>query len=130
MLRCMFKSKIHRATVTEANVDYEGSVTIDQELMDAADMLPNEEVHVWDVDNGARLSTYILPGPRGSGTICINGAAARLVEPGHRVILATFAQLDDAEARVHQPKIVLVDAANRITHRDHRERPFRVASTG
>jgi len=130
MLRSMFKSKIHRATVTEANVDYEGSVTIDQELMDAADMLPNEEVHVWDVDNGTRLTTYILPGPRGSGTICINGAAARLVEPGHRVILATFAQLDDAEARVHQPKIVLVDAHNRITHRDHRERPFCVASVG
>jgi aspartate 1-decarboxylase len=130
MLRSMFKAKIHRATVTEANVDYEGSVTIDQELMDAADMLPNEEVHVWDVDNDTRLSTYILPGPRGSGTICINGAAARLVEPGHRVILATFAQLDDAEARAHTPKIVLVDASNRITCRDHRERPFRVASGG
>ncbi|HOX44849.1 MAG TPA: aspartate 1-decarboxylase [Myxococcota bacterium] len=130
MLRTMFKSKIHRATVTEANVDYEGSVTIDQELMDAADMLPNEEVHIWDVDNGARLTTYILPGRRGSGTICVNGAAARLVEPGHRVILATFAQLDDAEARAHAPRVVLVDERNRITCRDHRERPFRVASGG
>ncbi len=130
MLRSMFKSKLHRATVTEANVDYEGSVTIDEDLMDAADMLPNEEVHVWDVDSGARLRTYILPGPRGSGTICINGAAARLVQPGHRVILATFAQMEEAEAKAHVPRVVLVDARNHITHAEHRERPFRLAAGG
>jgi len=124
----MFKSKIHRATVTEANIDYEGSVTIDQDLMDAADMLPYEQLHIWDVDNGSRLTTYILPGPRGSGTICINGAAARLVRPGDRVILATFAEMDEEEAKTHRPKVVLVDAHNRIREIDHREEPFRVVA--
>ncbi len=128
MRRSMFKSKIHRATVTEANIDYEGSCTIDQDLMDAADMLPYEQLEIWDVDNGARLSTYILPGPRGSGTICINGAAARLVRPGDKVILATFAEMEEAEARKHQPKVVLVDDKNRIREVDHKEEPFRVVA--
>jgi len=128
MRRSIFKSKIHRATVTEANIDYEGSVTIDQDLMDAADMLPYEQLHIWDVDNGSRLTTYILPGPRGSGTICINGAAARLVRPGDRVILATFAEMDEEEAKTHRPKVVLVDAHNRIREIDHREEPFRVVA--
>ena len=128
MRRSMFKSKIHRATVTEANIDYEGSVTIDQDLMDAADMLPYEQLHIWDVDNGSRLTTYILPGPRGSGTICINGAAARLVRPGDRVILATFAEMDEQEAKTHQPKVVLVDEHNRIRETDHQEEPFRVVA--
>jgi aspartate 1-decarboxylase len=123
----MFKSKIHRATVTEANVDYEGSITIDQDLMEAADMLPHEEVHVWNIDNGSRLSTYILPGPRGSGTVCINGAAAHLVEPGHRVILATFAQMDEKEARDFCPKVILVDSANEIRELHHQEQPFQPA---
>ncbi len=124
----MFKSKIHRATITEANIDYEGSLTIDQNLLDAADMLAWEQVHVWDVDNGARLITYILPGPRGSGVICVNGAAAHLVEPGHRVILATYAQLEEQEARSHKPKVVLVDDDNRIRKSHHEERPLTISA--
>jgi len=124
----MFKSKIHRATVTEANVDYEGSVTIDQDLLDAADMLAWEEVHVWDVDNGARLVTYILPGPRGSGVVCVNGGAAHLVKPGDKVILACFATMDAEEARKHQPTVVLVDDDNRIKETRHQERPLTLSA--
>jgi aspartate 1-decarboxylase len=123
--RKMFKSKIHRATVTEANLDYEGSVTVDSDLLQAADILPGEEVHVWDVTNGARLVTYTLSGPRGSGCVCINGAAAHLVAPGDKVILATFARMDEIEARNHEPRVVLVDAHNRVRHDGHREQPFR-----
>jgi aspartate 1-decarboxylase len=114
MRRRMFASKIHRATVTGADVDYEGSVTIDQDLLDAAGILEWEEVHIWDVTNGARLSTYAISGPRGSGAVCINGAAAHLVDPGDIVILATFAEFDDAEARLHQPTVVFVDGENRV----------------
>jgi len=122
--RSMFKSKIHRATVTEANLEYEGSITIDADLLDAADILPGEEVHVWDVTSGARLSTYTLPGPRGCGCICINGAAAHLIRPGDKVILATFAQMDEVEARNFEPTVVLVDDRNHIKTPEHRERPF------
>jgi aspartate 1-decarboxylase len=125
MRRSIFKSKIHRATVTDADLEYEGSVTIDRDLMDAADMLPWEEIHVWDVTNGARLVSYILPGPRGSGTICMNGAAAHLVKPGDKVIMATFAQMDEAEARAYQPKVVVVDEKNRIKDSAYREKPLR-----
>jgi aspartate 1-decarboxylase len=114
MRRRMFASKIHRATVTGADVDYEGSVTIDQDLLDASGILQWEEVHIWDVTNGARLSTYAISGPRGSGAICINGAAAHLVSPGDIVILATFVELEDAEARAHEPTVVFVDAGNRV----------------
>jgi aspartate 1-decarboxylase len=128
MQRSMFKSKIHRATVTEANLEYEGSITIDQDLMEAADMLPNEEIHVWNIDNGARLSTYILPGPRGTGTVCINGAAAHLVKPGHKVILATFAQMNAEEARNHKPTVILVDQDNAIKETSYQEQPFRAAA--
>lgn len=110
----MFKSKIHRATVTQADLDYEGSLTIDQDLMDAADILPHEEVHVWNVTRGTRLSTYAMIGARGSGVICVNGAAAHLVEPGDVIIISTFALLADADARTHRPRVVLVDANNRI----------------
>lgn len=124
----MFKSKIHRATVTEANIDYEGSLTVDQDLLDAANMLAWEEVHVWDIDNGARLVTYILPGPRGSGVVCVNGAAAHLVEPGHKVILATYAQIDEQEARNHQPMVILVDENNRIRETYHEERPLTLSA--
>ena len=124
----MFKSKIHRATVTEANIDYEGSLTIDLDLLDAADMLAWEQVHVWDVDNGARLVTYILPGPRGSGVVCINGAAAHLVKPGHKVILATYTQLEEREARTYKPKVVLVDDDNRICKTYHEERPLTLSA--
>jgi aspartate 1-decarboxylase len=114
MGRRMFASKIHRATVTGADVDYEGSVTIDRDLLDAAGILEWEEVHVWDVTNGARLATYAIAGERGSGDVCINGAAAHLVRPGDLVILATFAELDDAAARAHTPMVVFVDEANRV----------------
>ncbi|MFF1407064.1 aspartate 1-decarboxylase [Streptomyces sp. NPDC058294] len=114
MLRTMFKSKIHRATVTQADLHYVGSVTIDAELLDAADLLPGELVHIVDVTNGARLETYVIEGERGSGVIGINGAAARLVHPGDLVIIISYAQVSDAEARELRPRVVHVDAGNRI----------------
>jgi aspartate 1-decarboxylase len=114
MRRFMLKSKVHRATVTHSDVDYEGSLTLDLNLLEAADILPNEEVHVWNVTRGTRLRTYAMVGERGSGIVCINGAAAHLCKPGDLVIVATFAELDDAEARGHQPRVVLVDEHNRI----------------
>lgn len=113
MRRRMFKSKIHRATVTHADLHYEGSVTIDQDLLDQADILPHEAVDVWNVTRGTRLTTYALPGPRGSGVVCINGAAAHHNKPGDLVILATFAEMDDEEARRHVPRVVRVDRHNR-----------------
>jgi aspartate 1-decarboxylase len=115
MLRTMMKSKIHRATVTEANLDYVGSITIDPSLMEAADLLPNERVQVVDIDNGSRLETYVIPGERGSGAIGLNGAAARLVHPGDRIIIISYADLDDVEARRHEPTVVFVDETNRPT---------------
>ncbi|MGP3985650.1 aspartate 1-decarboxylase [Streptomyces sp. 3N207] len=114
MLRTMFKSKIHRATVTQADLHYVGSVTIDAELMAGADLLPGELVHIVDITNGARLETYVIEGEPGSGVIGINGAAAHLVHPGDLVILISYAQVDDAEARSMKPRVVHVDAENRI----------------
>ncbi|MBW8752061.1 MAG: aspartate 1-decarboxylase [Propionibacteriales bacterium] len=114
MLRTMMKSKIHRATVTQADLHYVGSVTVDQDLLDAADLLPGELVHIVDVTNGARLETYTIAGERGSGVIGINGAAAHLVHPGDLVILIGYGQLETAEARIFQPHVVFVDADNRI----------------
>jgi aspartate 1-decarboxylase len=114
MLRTMFKSKIHRATVTHADLHYVGSVTVDEDLLEAADLLPGEQVAIVDITNGARLETYVIPGERGSGVLGINGAAARLVQPGDLVILISYAQLEDAEARAFQPRVVHVDAANRV----------------
>lgn len=114
MLRTLFKSKIHRATVTQADLHYVGSVTVDAELMEAADLLPGELVHIVDIDNGARLETYVIEGERGSGVIGINGAAAHLVHPGDLVILISYAQVDDAEARALVPRVVHVDGRNRI----------------
>ena len=113
MLRTMLKSKIHRATVTEADLHYVGSLTIDADLMDAADLLEGEQVTLVDVTNGARLVTYAITGKRGSGVIGINGAAAQLVHPGDIVILIAYATMTDAEARVYHPRIVFVDADNR-----------------
>lgn len=113
-VRNMFKSKIHRATVTQADLHYVGSVTIDQDLMDAADLLPGEQVAIVDITNGARLETYTIAGERGSGVIGINGAAAHLVHPGDLVILISYAQMDDATARSYVPRVVHVDADNRI----------------
>jgi aspartate 1-decarboxylase len=115
MRRHMMKSKLHRATVTETNVDYEGSLTIDTDLLEAADILPHEQIHVWDVTNGTRLVTYALPGDRGSGTMCVNGAGAHLIKPGDIIIIATFAELEDAEAKLHQPRVVFLGPANKIT---------------
>lgn len=112
--RSLFKSKIHRATVTHADLDYEGSLTIDADLMNAADIVPYEEVHVWNVTRGTRLSTYAIQGERGSGVICINGAAAHHNRPGDLVIIATFAQVAEEHARNHWPTVVLVDEKNRI----------------
>jgi aspartate 1-decarboxylase len=114
MLRTMMKSKIHRATVTQADLHYVGSVTVDEDLLDAADLLAGELVHIVDVTNGARLETYTIAGERGSGVIGINGAAARLVHPGDVVILIGYGQMDTAEAKAFQPSVVFVDAGNRI----------------
>ena len=114
MQRTMMKSKIHRATVTQADLHYVGSVTVDEDLLDAADLLPGELVHVVDITNGARLETYTIAGPRGSGVLGINGAAARLVHPGDLVILIAYGQMSDEEARAFEPRVVFVDADNVI----------------
>ncbi|MFF7242147.1 aspartate 1-decarboxylase [Streptomyces collinus] len=114
MLRTMFKSKIHRATVTQADLHYVGSVTIDADLLDAADLLPGELVSIVDITNGARLETYVIEGERGSGVIGINGAAAHLVSPGDLVIIISYAQVTDTEARSLTPQVVHVDQDNRI----------------
>ena len=113
MRRILFKSKIHRATVTQADLHYEGSVTVDATLLKAADILPYEKVAIWNVTRGSRVETYALEGEADSGVICINGAAAHLNQPGDLVIIATFAEVEDAEARVWRPTVVFVDAANR-----------------
>jgi aspartate 1-decarboxylase len=113
MLRVMLKSKIHRATVTEANLGYEGSLTIDADLMRGADILPYEMVHVFNISNGERFQTYALEGEAGSGVMCLNGAAARKGTPGDLIIIATFATYEDTALERHDPKIVLVDAQNR-----------------
>jgi aspartate 1-decarboxylase len=114
VMRIMMKSKIHRATVTQADLDYVGSVTIDADLIDAADLLEGEQVAIVDVTNGARLETYVIPGPRGSGVIGINGAAAHLVHPGDLVIIMSYAVVTDAEARALEPRVIHVDAQNHI----------------
>ena len=114
MMRIMMKSKIHRATVTQADLDYVGSVTLDAALMEAADLLEGEQVAIVDITNGARIETYVIPGPRGSGVIGINGAAAHLVHPGDLVIIMSYAVLDDAEARALKPHVVHVDDQNRV----------------
>ena len=115
MRRTLMKSKIHRARVTGADLHYVGSITIDTDLMAAADLLPNEKVQVVDIDNGARLETYVIPGVQGSGDMCLNGAAARLVQPGDLVIVVSYAEFEDAEARTFEPTVVMVDTDNRIT---------------
>jgi len=117
--RTMLKSKIHRATVTQADLHYVGSVTVDEDLMDAADLLAGEQVAIVDVTNGARLETYVIAGPRGTGILGINGAAAHLVHPGDLVILIAYGQAEDAEARRLVPRIVFVDADNRISGTGH-----------
>lgn len=112
--RFMLKSKIHRATVTHAEVDYEGSLTLDPELLAAADILPYEEVHVWNVTRGSRLRTYAIAGRPGDRVVCVNGAAAHLACPGDLIIVATFTLVSDEAARSHRPRVVLMDKDNRI----------------
>ncbi|GGK24597.1 aspartate 1-decarboxylase [Caldalkalibacillus thermarum] len=114
MFRHMMKAKLHRATVTEANLNYVGSITIDEALMEAVDILPNEKVQVVNNNNGARLETYVIPGPRGSGTICLNGAAARLVQPGDTVIIISYALVPEEKAAQFRPKVAIMDKDNRI----------------
>lgn len=114
MKRKMLKSKIHRATVTGADLHYEGSITIDPILMEAADIIPYEAVAIWNVTNGSRLETYAIEGERGSGVICLNGAAARLVAPKDLVIIASFVDMDDEEAKNYEPKLVFVNERNEM----------------
>ncbi|MGG6309543.1 aspartate 1-decarboxylase [Paenibacillus macerans] len=121
MYRTMMKSKIHRATVTEANLNYVGSITIDEDLMEASDLLENEQVQIVNNNNGARLETYVIPGPRGSGVICLNGAAARLVQPGDNVIIISYAQMSPEEVRSHKPTVVFVDENNRPVEKASQE---------
>jgi aspartate 1-decarboxylase len=118
MQRHMLKSKIHRATVTDCNLHYAGSITIDSELMEQADLLPHELVHVLDVDNGSRFETYVIEGAYGSREMCVNGAAARLVQPGDRVIVVSYGIYSEAELDPHEPRVVHVDEDNRILRVD------------
>lgn len=118
MDRHILKSKIHRVKATQANVDYEGSLTIDSDLMEAADILPYEQIHIWNVTQGTRLQTYAMVGQAGSGVICANGAAAHLVQPGDIIIIATFTILEESKARLHEPKLVFVDAENKMRPAD------------
>ena len=117
MLRTVMNGKLHRARVTEADLNYIGSITIDQDLMDVAGIIPHEKVQVVNNNNGARFETYVIPGERGSGTICLNGAAARLVQPGDIVIIISYCMLDEEELKTHQPKVVVLDENNNIIER-------------
>lgn len=114
MFRTMYKSKIHRATVTDANLNYVGSITLDRDLMDAADIYESEKVQIVNNNNGARFETYVIPGERGSGIVCLNGAAARLSHPGDIIIIISYGMFEDKEAREVKPLAVLVDADNKI----------------
>ena len=119
-MRTMLKGKVHRARVTDANLHYEGSLTLDPILMEASDLLPYEQIHVLDIDNGARLQTYVIEGERGSGQVVANGAAAHLIHPGDTIIILSYVTLPDDEARRLQPRLVYVDEANRIVRTGHR----------
>lgn len=114
MIRTMMNGKIHRARVTEANLNYVGSITIDQDILDAVDILPNEKVAIVNNNNGARLETYVISGERGSGVICLNGAAARLVQEGDIVIIMSYVTMTSEEARIHVPKVAVMDENNTI----------------
>ncbi|MDM5316138.1 aspartate 1-decarboxylase [Fictibacillus sp. b24] len=114
MFRTLMKAKIHRATVTESNLNYVGSITIDEDILDAVDMIPNEKVQIVNNNNGARFETYIIPGKRGSGVMCLNGAAARLVQEGDVVIVISYGMYDETEARHHVPKVAIMDKNNRV----------------
>ncbi len=119
VLRTMLNSKIHIASVTDANLHYEGSVTVDPVLMEAADLLPFEQVHLLDIDNGARLETYVIEGERGSREVCVNGAAAHLIHRGDTLIIVSYDTLSEDEAQRHEPKLVYVDESNNIVRTGH-----------
>lgn len=114
MILTMLKGKIHRATVTQAELNYVGSITIDKTLMEASNILENEKVQIVDINNGARLETYVIPGKRDSGVICLNGAAARLVQPGDKIIIIAYAQMNEDEAKTYKPKVVFMNDDNTI----------------
>lgn len=117
MRRRLLKSKIHRARVTQADLHYEGSITLDPELLEMADILPHEQVDVLDITNGARLTTYAIPGPRGAGEICMNGAAAHLIQPGDMIIVVSYADYEESELKEYEPRVILVDERNRPRQR-------------
>ncbi len=121
MFRTMMNGKIHRATVTEANLNYVGSITIDQGILDAVGMMANEKVQIVNNNNGARLETYIIPGERGSGVVCLNGAAARLVQPGDIVIIISYILVSEEKVSTHRPKVAIMDENNRIKELIHAE---------
>ena len=129
MQRILLKSKIHRATVTEADLEYEGSITVDRDLMDAADFQHYEQVQIFNITNGNRLTTYVIEGERGSGEICINGAAAHLATKGDLVIIASFSSYDEEECKSYAPKLVYVDGGNRIKEIKHDTNQLRVAKS-
>ena len=126
MQRQMMRAKVHRATVTDADLEYEGSLAMDSALMEAADLYPNEVIQVWNITNGNRFNTYVIPAPHDSGMICINGAAAHQAQPGDKVIIAAYAWMDESEARQYQPRVVFVDEHNRVRH----SRAFEVVAGG
>lgn len=126
MFRTMMKSKIHRARVTEADLNYVGSITIDQDIMEKVDILPNEKVQVVNNNNGARFETYVIPGERGSGVICVNGAAARLVQEGDVIIIIAYALIEDKELKNFRPKIAIMNERNEIEQFIEEEQPFTV----
>lgn len=126
MFRTMMKSKIHRARVTEADLNYVGSITIDQDIMEKVDILPNEKVQVVNNNNGARFETYVIPGERGSGVICVNGAAARLVQKGDVIIIIAYALIEDKELKNFRPKIAIINERNEIEQFIEEEQPFTV----
>jgi len=128
MQRCMLKGKIHGATVTDAHVDYPGSITIDAALMEAADIIPHEQVQVWSLTSGERLDTYAIPGKRGAGEICMNGASAHRIRKGEVIIIATFAWMDEEEVRGHLPRVVFVDRRNGISNAGRSENKPKLAS--
>ena len=119
----MMKSKIHRASITEANLNYVGSITIDRDLMDAADIWANEKVQIVDNNNGSRFETYVIEGERGSGVICVNGAAARLVHAGDIAIIIFYGMMEESEARTYKPKVVMVGEGNKVVELDYKEKP-------
>lgn len=122
MFRTMMKSKLHRATVTEANLNYVGSITIDEELMELADLLPNEKVQIVNLNNGSRMETYTITGPRGSGCVCLNGAAARLVQPGDVVIIISYALMSEETAGGYEPKVVILEEGNKVAQDRYEEK--------